>query len=107
MGLGYLPPEHENRDNKYPNLYPHHAPTSLADCIIKLKSLDVIPGGYKDPRYLWDKHDEEMYPRIKKIPQKQYGWPYDFREAEWKADAKDTFKRICLQFDPDYRASIM
>ncbi|KAJ5261215.1 hypothetical protein N7478_011810 [Penicillium angulare] len=40
---------------------------------------------------------DTKYPQIKKILQEQYDWPYDFREAEWKAASKVTWARISRQ----------
>lgn len=38
---------------------------------------------------------------MKKVLQEQYGWPYDFREAEWRIVSKVTWQRI-KRDDPTY-----
>ncbi|CAI7573983.1 unnamed protein product [Penicillium glandicola] len=38
-----------------------------------------------------------VYPQIKKVLQEQYGWPYDFREAEWRDVSKVTWARILMK----------
>ncbi|PYI08566.1 hypothetical protein BO78DRAFT_440486 [Aspergillus sclerotiicarbonarius CBS 121057] len=88
------PPPEDDNGNDYRKLYPHHAPTYLASYINKLHSLEIIPIHWRGHRGLWDKHYTGMYPKIKKTLQEQYGWPYDFREAEWKAASKDTFEQL-------------
>ncbi|KAJ5729351.1 uncharacterized protein N7483_003859 [Penicillium malachiteum] len=38
---------------------------------------------------------------MKKILQEQYGWPYNFQEAEWKTVSQVTWQRIHRN-DPTY-----
>ncbi|KAJ5198112.1 uncharacterized protein N7498_007229 [Penicillium cinerascens] len=85
----------------YRNYYPHHAPTYLASYLQQVRSLEIIPSVSRETRKLYNKHYPELYAKIKKVLQEQYGWPYDFQEAAWKAASKVTWKRIDLG-DPDY-----
>ncbi|RAK72502.1 uncharacterized protein BO72DRAFT_452590 [Aspergillus fijiensis CBS 313.89] len=72
----------------------HHAPTFLSDHLEKLRALQMIPCGHSGVRGYWVQDSGEVYPRIKRTLQEQYGWPYDFREAEWKAASEETWERL-------------
>ncbi|KGO67645.1 hypothetical protein PITC_064080 [Penicillium italicum] len=86
------PPAGDDPDN-YRMYSPHHAPTFLASHLERIRSLELIPSGSKNFRWLFDKRYPD-YPKLKKILQEQYGWPYDFREEEWMAVSKVTWERI-------------
>ncbi|RAK75244.1 uncharacterized protein BO72DRAFT_450006 [Aspergillus fijiensis CBS 313.89] len=86
--------EDEHGNSLFRSLPSHHAPTFLAEYVNKLRSLEIIPGGQESYGCFYDEHGGKMYPMIKKVLQEQYGWPYDFRETEWKAAARDTLKRL-------------
>ncbi|KAE8362899.1 hypothetical protein BDV27DRAFT_146575 [Aspergillus caelatus] len=65
----------DDEENNYRN-HPHHAPTYLSSHLTRTKNM----------RALVDKpHYSDMYLRLKRLLQEQYGWPYDFQETEWKA----------------------
>ncbi|PWY62220.1 hypothetical protein BO83DRAFT_394177 [Aspergillus eucalypticola CBS 122712] len=67
----------------------------------QLQSLEIIPSPSRCTRQLYNKYYPAVYPRMKKVLQEQYRWPYDFQEAEWKEASKVTWKRIELE-DPNY-----
>ncbi|OJJ95700.1 hypothetical protein ASPACDRAFT_47591 [Aspergillus aculeatus ATCC 16872] len=79
----------------------HHAPTFLSEHLEKLRALQMIPCGHSGARGYWVLDSGEVYPRIKRTLQEQYGWPYDFRAAEWKAASEETWERL-LRFDPAF-----
>ncbi|KAJ6014086.1 hypothetical protein N7540_008677 [Penicillium herquei] len=85
----------------YRSYYPHHAPTWLASYLQKLRSLDFIPSMTRYHRSLYHEAYQDEYPKMKKILQEQYGWPYNFREAEWKTVSQVTWQRIHRD-DPNY-----
>ncbi|CAI7663952.1 unnamed protein product [Penicillium glandicola] len=93
-------PPGDDPDN-YRAYPPFHAPTFLSTHLEKIRSLEIIPSGTRNVRDLWDKHYEEEYLKIKRTLQEQFGWPYDFREEEWKAVAKVTWERI-IRDEPDF-----
>ncbi|GAQ35280.1 hypothetical protein AtubIFM54640_002307 [Aspergillus tubingensis] len=94
------PPPGDDMDD-YRKYTPVHAPSYLAAYLQQLRSLEIIPSPSRCTRILYNKYYEDVYPGMKKVLQEQYGWPYDFQEAEWKAASKVTWKRIKLE-DPDY-----
>ncbi|PYI19089.1 hypothetical protein BO99DRAFT_412967 [Aspergillus violaceofuscus CBS 115571] len=77
--------EDEGGNFIFRSLPSHHAPTFLADYVNKLRSLEIIPGGQEGRGRFYDVHYGKL---------EQYGWPYDFRETEWKAAARDTPQRL-------------
>ncbi|PYI35399.1 hypothetical protein BP00DRAFT_422171 [Aspergillus indologenus CBS 114.80] len=86
--------EDEDGNFIFRSLPSHHAPTFLAEYVNKLRSLEIIPGGQEGRGRFYDVHYGKVYPMIRKVLQEQYGWPYDFRETEWKAAARDTLQRL-------------
>ncbi|CEL09172.1 hypothetical protein ASPCAL12312 [Aspergillus calidoustus] len=84
-------PERPDDKYHYRNYYPHHAPTWLANWVAKIKSLDeVVPvragaGGsslhWIDPRY--PPRNEATI--VRGLLRDKYGYPDDFREAEWRS----------------------
>ncbi|RAL15209.1 uncharacterized protein BO97DRAFT_411965 [Aspergillus homomorphus CBS 101889] len=83
------PSDDEDGNTDYRSLYGHHAPTFLAEYVNRLRCLEIIPGGARNYRWFYNEDDGKA-----KILREQYGWPYDFREAEWKAAVKDVQGRM-------------
>ncbi|PYI35706.1 hypothetical protein BP00DRAFT_442494 [Aspergillus indologenus CBS 114.80] len=94
-----LPPGDD--ENNFRAYHAHHAPTFLSNHLEKLRALEMIPCGHSGARGYWVPDSGELHPRIKRTLQEQYGWPYDFREAEWKAASEETWERL-LRFDPAF-----
>ncbi|PYH86100.1 hypothetical protein BO82DRAFT_397850 [Aspergillus uvarum CBS 121591] len=94
-----LPPGDD--ENNFRAYRAHHAPTFLSNHLEKLRTLEMIPCGHSGARGYWVLDSGEVHPRIKRTLQEQYGWPYDFREAEWKAASEETWERL-LRFDPAF-----
>ncbi|PYH77565.1 hypothetical protein BO82DRAFT_435687 [Aspergillus uvarum CBS 121591] len=86
--------EDEDGNADFRGLPAQHAPTFLTEYIHKLRSLEEIPVGEYNGRYFYHVEYDKACPMVKKVLQEQFGWPYDFRETEWKAVAKDTLKRL-------------
>ncbi|RAH86829.1 hypothetical protein BO86DRAFT_394625 [Aspergillus japonicus CBS 114.51] len=77
--------EDEDGNFIFRSLPSHHALTFLVEYVNKLRSLEIIPGGQEGRGRFYDVHYGKL---------EQYGWPYDFRETEWKAAARDTLQRL-------------
>ncbi|RAH75035.1 uncharacterized protein BO66DRAFT_449983 [Aspergillus aculeatinus CBS 121060] len=112
--------EDEDGNADFRALPAQHAPAFFAEYVDKLRSLEIIPGGQGSCVNFYEQEHHSavcglsllfmlvlareeaniclfrsvQHPMIKKVLQEQYGWPYDFRETEWKAAARDTLKRL-------------
>ncbi|KAL2837235.1 hypothetical protein BJY01DRAFT_251557 [Aspergillus pseudoustus] len=85
-------PERLDDWKHYRNYYPHHAPTWLANWLETIRPLKVVPINSLGDRSLCPE-EEEKGAVIKDILQNKYGWPNNFREADWRRDGSS----ICWQ----------
>ncbi|KAL4880348.1 hypothetical protein BJY04DRAFT_219344 [Aspergillus karnatakaensis] len=92
-------PERPDEEDHYRNFHAHHAPTWLSDFLKQIQALEILPinAGH---RSLVAKDDKQAI-LVEKILREEFGWPDNFREAEWRAVGESVCRQLGEE-DVDY-----